>query len=229
MATSSRCVFITGGTGYLGACLIPRLVERGHRVRALARRGSETKLPKGCEVVIGNALDHTTFADRVAPSDTFIQLVGVPHPSPSKGAAFRRIDLPAGLAGISAAAQAPVQHFIYVSVAHPAPIMESYIEVRRQCEDSITAHGLKATILRPWYVLGPGHRWPYLLIPFYGLLSVLPATRAGAGRLGLVTLEQMVTALEAAVESPPTETRIWDVPEIRKTRARSLVSSGNRA
>jgi uncharacterized protein YbjT (DUF2867 family) len=227
MAAASRWVFITGGTGYLGGRLIPRLLDHGHHVRALARPGSQSKLPKGCEVVVGNTLDHSTYADQVPPCDTLIQLAGVAHPSPSKGAAFRSIDLPAGLAGVSAAAKARVQHFIYVSVAHPAPIMQSYIEVRRQCEASITVHGLTATILRPWYVLGPGHRWPYLLIPFYRLLGALPATRAGAEHLGLVTLEQMVTALEAAVENPPTETRIWNVPEIRKSRARSPVAGSN--
>ena len=43
----------------------------------------------------------------------------------------------------------------------------------------------------PWYVLGPGHRWPYLLLPMYKLMELLPSTRAGATRLGLVTLEQM--------------------------------------
>jgi len=229
MATAARSVFITGGTGYLGGRLIPRLLDRGHRVRALARPGSEARLPTSCEVVVGNALDHSTYADKVPPCDTFIQLVGVAHPSPSKGTAFRSIDLPAGLAGVSAASKARVQHFIYLSVAHPAPIMKSYIEVRQQCEAAITAHELKATILRPWYVLGPGHRWPYLLIPFYSLLGALPATREGAERLGLVTLEQMVTALEVAVENPPTETRIWSVPDIRKSRARSAFAGSNAA
>jgi len=32
-----RDVFVTGGTGYIGTRLIPALLARGHRVRALAR------------------------------------------------------------------------------------------------------------------------------------------------------------------------------------------------
>jgi nucleoside-diphosphate-sugar epimerase len=33
----ARDVFVTGGTGYIGQRLIPELLARGHRVRALAR------------------------------------------------------------------------------------------------------------------------------------------------------------------------------------------------
>ena len=40
-------VFLTGGTGYMGQRLIPTLMARGHRVRALVRPGSERKLPDG--------------------------------------------------------------------------------------------------------------------------------------------------------------------------------------
>jgi len=69
-----RNVFITGGTGYVGRALIPRLLERGHEVRALVRRNSEQKLPRSCEAVIGDALDSSSFAERVQPSETFVQL-----------------------------------------------------------------------------------------------------------------------------------------------------------
>jgi hypothetical protein len=74
---------------------------------------------------------------------------------------------------------------------------------------------MDATILRPWYVLGPGHRWPYVLIPLYKLMELLPQTRDGATRLGLVTLGQMSKALLRAVESRTQGVRIVGVPEIR--------------
>lgn len=216
MTQERRCIFITGGTGYMGQRLIPQLLRRGHEVRALVRRGSEKKVPTGCTIVVGNALDASSYVDHVAPADTFLQLVGVAHPSPAKAAEFRQIDLPAGLAAVTAAKKAGINHFVYLSVAHPAPMMHAYIAVRSECEAAVESAGLNATILRPWYVLGPGHRWPYLLIPFYKIAELLPSTRDGARRLGLVTLEQMIHALTFAVENPARGTRVVTVPEIRQ-------------
>lgn len=208
-------VFIAGATGYMGQRLIARLLGRDHQVLALVRPGSENKLPPGCTTIFGNALDASTFAGKIAPADTFVQLVGVAHPSPAKAAEFRHVDLPSGLASVAAARVAGIRHFIYVSVAHPAPMMHAYIAVRSECEEAIEAAGLNATILRPWYVLGPRHRWPYLLLPMYKLAELFPWTREGARRLGLVTLEQMTNALIAAVEDPVKGRRIMLVPEIR--------------
>lgn len=218
-----RRIFITGGTGYVGRELIPRLLERGYEVRALVRRGSEKRLPRGCEPVIGNALDTSSFAERVQSFDTFVQLVGVPHPSPAKAAEFQSIDLASARASVSAAAGAGVKHFVYVSVAQPSPVMKAYQAVRAEGEKMICDSGLAATILRPWYVLGPGHRWPYALMPMYWLFERIPATRQTARRLGLVTLEEMVAALVRSVESPADGIRILDVPSIKRTAAKTTV------
>jgi uncharacterized protein YbjT (DUF2867 family) len=215
MFNEGRCVFVAGGTGYMGQKLIAKLLLRGHEVRALVRPGSEKKLPAGCKPVDGNALDGASYASQISPADTFVQLVGVAHPSPAKAAEFRRVDLPAGLGAIAAAKSVGIRHFVYLSVAHPAPMMHDYIAVRSQCEAAIEKAGLNATILRPWYVLGPGHRWPYLLLPGYKVAELLPPTREGAQRLGLVTLEQMTNALTVAVENPVEGIRVVTVPEIR--------------
>jgi uncharacterized protein YbjT (DUF2867 family) len=93
--------------------------------------------------------------------------------------------------------------------------MHAYIAVRAECENAIEAAGLNATILRPWYVLGPGHRWPYLLLPLYKLAELFSSTRESAQRLGLVNLEQMITALTFAVENPVRTIRVLTVPGIR--------------
>ena len=63
-------------------------------------------------------------------------------------------------------------------------MMKAYVEVRADCETMIRQSGLNATLLRLWYVLGPGHRWPYALLPMYWLLEQLPCTGDGARRVG---------------------------------------------
>jgi uncharacterized protein YbjT (DUF2867 family) len=145
-------------------------------------------------------------------------MVGVPHPSPAKAPLFRSVDLASAKASARAAAAARVSHFVYVSVAHPAPAMRVYWEARKEAEEFLAGQNLNRTILRPWYVLGPGHRWPYALLPFYWLAERLPPTRDGARRLGLVTLAQMAAALVHAVENPASGVRVVEVPEIRLAR-----------
>jgi len=211
-------VFVAGGTGYIGSRLVPLLLSRGHRVRALARPGSERRLPPGCEVVSGDPLRIDSFAGCVAPADTFVQLVGVSHPSPSKAAQFRDVDLASARISAEAAARAGVANFVYVSVARPAPLMKAYQQARSEAEDFIRARGLDATFLRPWYVLGPGHRWPHLLQPLYGIAERIPATRESARRLGLVTIGQMLSALVFAVENPAPGVRILEVPQLRAAK-----------
>ena len=173
--------------------------------------------------VSGDALDAASYAAQVPPAEAFVHLVGVAHPSPAKAGKFRTVDLASARAAVIAARSAGIAHFIYVSVAHPAPVMKAYIAARCEGEALIQASGLNATILRPWYVLGPGHRWPLALEPLYWLAERFSKTAESARRLGLVTIDQMITALAWAVENPPAGVRVMEVPAIR------AVATGQRA
>jgi len=200
----------------MGSRLIPLLAKRGHDVKALVRPESEGRLPAGVSWVAGDALQMGSYTKAVRGSDTFVHLIGVPHPSPAKAALFRAVDLVSAQVAVKAAREAGVRHFIYLSVAQPAPMMQAYIDVRSEGEALVRISGMAATFVRPWYVLGPGHRWPYALLPFYWLCEWLPSTREGARRLGLVTLSQMLHTLVWAVENPPADgAQILDVPKIR--------------
>ena len=165
-------VFVTGGTGYLGRPLIAALLRRGHVVRALVRNGSERKVPIGAVPVPGDVLRAETWSESVAPSDTLVHLVGTPHPNPSKAQEFTAVDLASIRAAAANASTAIVRHLVYVNVAHPAPVMHAYIAVRQEGEALVRATGIPATILRPWYVLGPGH---------WCLLSCCPCTPSCRG------------------------------------------------
>src|SRR5262245_38254911 len=109
-----REVFVAGGTGYLGRALLPLLVERGHRVLTLARAGSAAKVPAGCEVIHGDALDAATYATRVPRGATFLHLVGVSHPAPWKADLFEKVDAASIRATLAEATQAGVAHLLYL-------------------------------------------------------------------------------------------------------------------
>ena len=215
--TPSRDVLVTGSTGYMGTRVIPTLVARGHRVRALTRAASRGRVPAGAEPIVGNALDAASIATALRPEDTLLHLVGTPHPSPAKAKEFVDVDLQSVRAAVEAARAAGVSHIVYVSVAQPAPVMRAFLAVRAEGERLIRESGVAATILRPWYVLGPGHRWPYALLPHYAVMRLVPRFRDGAERLGLVTIRQMLAAMVNAVESSPRagEVRVLAVPDIR--------------
>jgi uncharacterized protein YbjT (DUF2867 family) len=208
---TATTVFLTGGTGYIGRRLIPALVKRA---------GSERRLPVGPTPIVGNVLARASFASAISPASVVVHLVGTPHPSPKKAAEFEAIDFVGARECIAAAKSAGARHFLYVSVAHPSPVMHAYVGVRMRVEALLRESGMPHTVLRPWYVLGPGHRWAYALLPMYWLLGALPATRAGARRLGMVTLEQMIGALMWAVETSGPDSRVMEVPEIRDRAAR---------
>jgi len=213
---AKRYVFVTGATGYLGRPLVARLLERGHAVRALVRPSSASKLPSTCEPVIGDALDPSTYGARIQRGDVFVHLVGVAHPSPAKAAEFESIDLASTALATQAARSAGAARFVYVSVAQPAPVMKDYVRARAAGEAKVRDCGLAASILRPWYVLGPGHRWPCLLLPLYGIAWLLPKSREAARRLGLIRRPTMIRSLVRSVESERPGIEVLDVPALRE-------------
>ncbi|MCM8611947.1 NAD(P)H-binding protein [Accumulibacter sp.] len=207
---------LTGGTGYLGTSLAKRLLTRGHHVRLVVRAATAGRAAPGAELIVGNALDSDSIASALHAGDTLVHLVGTAHPNPAKAAEFEAVDLASVRAAVDAAARAAISHLVYVSVAQPAPVMRAYVAARAAAEVAIAGSGVRATILRPWYVVGPGHRWPLILTPLYALAASVPHWREAAERLGLVSLEQMTRALVRAIEEPPASAlAVVEVPGIR--------------
>ena len=210
-------IFITGGTGYIGKRLVARLLEKGHRVTVLVRKGSENKVMAGARIVTGNPFDASSFVHAIPANAVYIQLLGVAHPSPKKAAQFVAIDLASAKASALAAANAKAAHIIYVSVSmEPSSIMAAYQEVRKQGERFFSQTNIPCTCIRPWYVVGPGHYWPLLLLPVYGFASLIPSMRRKATAFGLVTIRQMLDTLVKSVENKPAGIEIIDISAIRK-------------
>ena len=210
-------IFITGGTGYIGSRLISRLVQKGHRVIALVRKGSKNKLQTGAEAIVADPFDASSFRSHIPAQSVFVQLLGVPHPSPKKAQQFRAVDLKSVKASADAAAETGVLHFIYAGVAmSESKLMKAFQDVRKEGEAYCRAKKLNCTFIRPWYVLGPGHWWPVVLLPFYAVAELVPLWRQRARAKALVTINQMLDTLVRVIKLPPQPLRIVEISRIRK-------------
>lgn len=68
-------VLVTGGTGFLGRCVVAALLEREHEVCVLVRSSrSGASLPKGVETVSGDLRLRHTLPDAVRGADAVIHL-----------------------------------------------------------------------------------------------------------------------------------------------------------
>lgn len=220
-----RDIFITGGTGYIGSRLIKALQKDGvFHIKAVARKGSEQNLPAGCEVIVGNSLSAESYQQHIVPGSTFVHLVGVAHPSPSKKEQFKKIDLVSIQQAVRAAKLAGVSHFVYVSVSqYPSNIMKEYQVVRAEGEQLLEDSGIPCSFIRPWYVLGPGHWWPLVLLPLYSVFSLVPAYKEKLQQLGLVNIQQMINTLVFAIKNKPRgKTEIYQVPDIKNISSRNI-------
>ena len=211
-------VFVTGGTGYVGTRLVRRLLKNRYRVLVLTRAGSEQKVPAGAEIISADPFDAASFRQFIPRNSIFVQLLGVAHPSPAKAKQFEEIDLRSVKTSADAAKHAGVSHFIYISVAmSPSRLMAAYQAVRHEGEAYCKRQDLNCTFIRPWYVLGPGHWWPVLLFPFYGIAELVPSWRKKARAKALVTINQLLTTLLYAIGTVPPKFTIFEIKDIRKT------------
>lgn len=169
-------ILVTGGTGFTGKALVKRLLDAGHAVVALDyKEGVKTQELRdwGAEVVIGSVVD-AELVERCMQGVDIVQHMA---------AAFRELDVPneyyweVNVQGtrnvLESAMRHKVRKFIYTStcgvhgnVDHPpagenAPIQPAdyYQQTKYEAEPLVLEYhrrGLKAVILRPAAIYGPG-------------------------------------------------------------------------
>ena len=128
----SKLILVTGATGYIASRLIPRLLDNGYRVRALARNPLRLKGRawfNKIDIIQADVTSPETLADALNGVHTAYYLI---H-NMSYGHGYTKLELDSAQTFTSAAEKAGVEHIIYLGgladpEQHIAPHMRSRIE-----------------------------------------------------------------------------------------------------
>ena len=175
-------VFVTGGTGFIGAYIISNLVEKGYRVRALRRSG---KLPffidpsvwERVEWVEGDLLDVMTLSEATRQADAVVHAAAVVSFSRKERSRMYKVNVEGTANIVNAALENKVRRFVHISsvAALGRTAQATEVSEEKKWEDSqinthyaISKHlaeiqayrgfaeGLEGLIVNPSTVLGYG-------------------------------------------------------------------------
>jgi uncharacterized protein YbjT (DUF2867 family) len=129
---TDKLILVSGATGYIASRLIPQLLGRGCRVRALARQPERLKSRKWVsqvELIRGDVMEPQTLPPALDGVHTAYYLI---H-NMSRGRGYTSVEIEGARNFASAAEEAGVEHIIYLGgladpEQHIAPHMRSRIE-----------------------------------------------------------------------------------------------------
>lgn len=216
-------ILVTGGSGFIGRLLIPKLIEKGHEVSVLCRnmKKAESVLPPECKIIIGDITEKETLKNCCEGIDLVYQLVGLSGnelPSGYQFKRFRKVNVD-GLRNIAEEAQrAKVKRFIQVSsiaamgIVKKMPITgdsdcEPYLPYqvsKREGEllimEKVKNEGFPAIIIRPAKVYGIGGEDTYKSIIKMCKIGVFPKIGRKDTMVSHCYIDDLITTLTLLVE-----------------------------
>ena len=192
-------VLLTGATGYIGGLLYPRLRERGHRVRCLARRPDRLtqRLGADADVVQGDCLDGTSLGPAMAGIDVAFYLV---HSMASPGQ-FEGLDRQAAREFGAAARKAGVRRIVYLGgLGGDGDMLSPHLRSRRETGEELRASGVPVTEFRSSIVIGAGSLSFELVRALVERLPVMICPKWVAVQAQPIAVDDVLAYLVEAVE-----------------------------
>jgi nucleoside-diphosphate-sugar epimerase len=199
---NSRCIAVTGATGFIGATLCRVLHDAGYRVRILARSKQRAGgLRKHIdEVVQGDLHDTAALHNLVTNAYAVVHCAGVVRGA--RQSDFDRVNVQGVenlVAAISTATQAePARLLSLSSLAAREPSLSFYANSKYQGEQVLVeqAGQVKWVALRPPAVYGPGDRE---LLPLFRLMArgVAPVLGQRDARFSMVYVDDIASLVLA--------------------------------
>ena len=197
-----KLILVTGATGYIASRLIPRLLDAGYPVRCLARdprRLRGRNWFRAIEVVEGDVTNASSLKRALEGVHTAYYLI---H-NMSYGHGYTSLELESARTFALAAAQAGVEHIIYLGgladpEQHIAPHMRSRIETGRVLREG----RVPVTEFRAGVITGSGSISFEMIRFMTELFPLVPGPLWMRNKSQPIALENVIDYLLAALTNP---------------------------
>ena len=205
-----RCL-VTGATGYIGGRLVPRLLDSGFEVRALARTPEKLAgVPwrDRIEVAKGDLGDAQSLEAAFDDVDIVYYLVHSMGFEKDFAAEERR----AALNVVSAARRAGVRRIIYLSGLHPEGAeLSTHLGSRTTVGEILIASGIETVVLQAGVVVGSGSASFEMVRHLTDRLPVMTTPKWVHNKIQPIAIRDVLYYLVAAATCPVPKSREWDI------------------
>lgn len=210
-STKPNPILVTGATGYVGARLVPRLLDAGYRVRVLVRdpeRLSGRPWARQVDIVTGDVLQPETLTDALDGVTTAYYLI---H-SMGGGGEFEDRDVRAGHNFGEAAAEAGVEQIIYLSgLGDESADLSDHLRSRHATGDALREGGVPVTELRAAVIVGSGSLSFEMVRDLTERLPVMIVPKWASTRIQPIGIRDVLAYLVAALETPESRGRTIEI------------------
>jgi uncharacterized protein YbjT (DUF2867 family) len=210
-APERQQVLVTGATGYVGGRLVPLLVERGYRVRVLARdrdRLEGRPWLDRVELVLGDVLDPATLPAALDGVHAAYYLI---HSMGSHGN-FGQRDLRAARNFAQAAAETGVARIIYLGgLGKPGSELSEHLRSRQETGAALREAGVPVTEFRASILVGSGSVSFEMIRSLTERLPVMICPRWVYTRTQPIAIDDALTYLVAALETSESQGQIIEI------------------
>jgi len=204
---NSLRVLVTGADGFLGQHLLPRLISRGHRIRAVCREAPTRPggQASGIEWRQADLTKRESLAGLAAGCDRVVHLAG--RFEARGGTSLGREHGTGTRNLVWEIRKTDVERIVFVSALGASPDAGEFFRTKFEAEDVVMSADLDFVILRPSVVYGPGDHFTTPIVRILDALPVFPMLGDGTFELQPLAVEDMVDVLTQAIESPDVNCR----------------------
>ena len=211
MSAGQVSCLVTGATGYIGARLVPRLLDEGHRVRALARDPNKLSgVPWRERAEVGRG-DLSELDSLIAAFDGMDVVYYLVH-SMGTSKNFAAEETRAVRNVVTAARRTGVRRVVYLSGLHPENSkLSPHLESRKAVGEALIDSGIEAVVLQAGVVIGSGSASFEMIRHLTDRLPVMTTPKWVHNRIQPIAVRDVLYYLVAAARAHVPSSRTWDI------------------